>query len=135
MSSSLSLSSSSRIYPLTRASFQQVQGASALKASLQVVPSLLAGALTSIATGIFVHRMPVLWMLLVSSAMSTVAPLLMALVRTNQLYWENAFFAQVIDNQYLTYHIQIASRYLHTSTNYSPSAPTPFWVTNTISII
>ncbi|KAJ0364779.1 hypothetical protein COL154_004866 [Colletotrichum chrysophilum] len=77
-------------------SFQQVQEASAIKASLQVVPSLVAGALTSIATGIFVHRMPVLWMLLISSAMSTVAPLLMALVRTNQLYWENAFFAQIL---------------------------------------
>ncbi|KAI8316975.1 Drug resistance protein [Colletotrichum sp. SAR11_240] len=76
--------------------FQQVQEASAIKASLQVVPSLIAGALTSIATGIFVHRMPVLWMLLISSAMSTVAPFLMALVRTNQLYWENAFFAQIL---------------------------------------
>ncbi|KAJ0387424.1 hypothetical protein COL922a_002244 [Colletotrichum nupharicola] len=76
--------------------FQQVQEASAIKASLQVVPSLVNGALTSIATGIFVHRMPVLWMLLISSAMSTVAPLLMALVRTNQLYWENAFFAQIL---------------------------------------
>ncbi|PVI02288.1 MFS general substrate transporter [Periconia macrospinosa] len=76
--------------------FQQVQGTSALRASLQVVPSLVAGALTSIATGIFVHRMPVLWMLLISSAMSTVAPLLMAVVRTDQLYWENAFFAQIL---------------------------------------
>ncbi|KAF9877853.1 hypothetical protein CkaCkLH20_04429 [Colletotrichum karsti] len=76
--------------------FQQVQGASALKASLQVVPSLIAGALTSIATGVFVHRMPVMWMLLISSTMSTVAPLLMALIRTDQLYWENAFFAQIL---------------------------------------
>ncbi|KAL2882129.1 hypothetical protein SGCOL_002391 [Colletotrichum sp. CLE4] len=76
--------------------FQQVQGLSATVASVQVVPSLAAGALTSIATGIFVHRMPVLWMLLISSAMSTVAPLLMALIRTNQVYWENAFFAQIL---------------------------------------
>ncbi|KAL0938322.1 uncharacterized protein CTRU02_204932 [Colletotrichum truncatum] len=76
--------------------FQQVQGSSATKASLQVVPSLVAGALTSIATGLFVHRMPVLWMLLISTAMSTVAPLLMALIRVDQLYWENAFFAQIL---------------------------------------
>ncbi|OHF01870.1 hypothetical protein CORC01_02748 [Colletotrichum orchidophilum] len=76
--------------------FQQVQGSSATVASLQVIPSLVAGALTSIATGIFVHRMPVLWMLLISSAMSTAAPLLMALIRTNQVYWENAFFAQIL---------------------------------------
>ncbi|KXH63585.1 hypothetical protein CSAL01_09451 [Colletotrichum salicis] len=76
--------------------FQQVQGLSATVASVQVVPSLAAGALTSTATGIFVHRMPVLWMLLISSAMSTVAPFLMALNRTNQVYWENAFFSQIL---------------------------------------
>lgn len=39
--------------------------------------------------------MPVLWTILISSALSAAAPLLMALIRTDQLYWENAFFAQV----------------------------------------
>ncbi|KZL86603.1 mfs transporter [Colletotrichum incanum] len=76
--------------------FQQVQGSSATTASLQVVPSLVAGALTSICTGLLVHRMPVLWMLLISSSMSTVAPLLMALIKVNELYWKNAFFAQIL---------------------------------------
>ncbi|KAI1869870.1 uncharacterized protein JN550_005460 [Neoarthrinium moseri] len=76
--------------------FQQVQGSSAIQASLQVVPSLVAGALISIATGIFVHRMPVIWMLSIGSVMSTVAPLLMGLVRIDQLYWGNAFFAQIL---------------------------------------
>ncbi|ROW11002.1 hypothetical protein VMCG_01051 [Cytospora schulzeri] len=76
--------------------FQQVQGTSALGASLRVLPSLIAGALTNISTGIFVNRMPVLWTVLISSAMSTVAPLLMALIRTDQPYWENAFFAQIL---------------------------------------
>lgn len=73
-----------------------MQGASAITASLQVLPSLLAGAFVSITTGVFVHRMPVSWMLSVASALSTVAPLLMALIWTGQIYWENAFFAQVI---------------------------------------
>ncbi len=76
-------------------SFQQVQGTSALGASLRVLPSLIAGALTSISTGIFVNRMPVLWTVLISSVMSTIAPLLMAIVRIDQPYWENAFFGQV----------------------------------------
>lgn len=40
--------------------------------------------------------MPVLWTVLVASIMSAVAPLLMALVRTGQPYWENAFFAQIL---------------------------------------
>ncbi|KAF3764447.1 MFS general substrate transporter [Cryphonectria parasitica EP155] len=76
--------------------FQQVQGTSALGASLRVLPSLIAGALTNISTGIFVNRMSVLWTVLISSVMSTTAPLLMALTRADQLYWENAFFAQIL---------------------------------------
>ncbi|KAI1852258.1 hypothetical protein JX266_002436 [Neoarthrinium moseri] len=76
--------------------FQEVQGTSALGASLRVLPSLIAGALTNIITGILVNRMPVFWTVLISSAMSTVAPLLMALIRTDQVYWENAFFAQIL---------------------------------------
>lgn len=49
----------------------------------------------NISTGIFISRMSVMWTVLISSVLSTVAPLLMALGGTDQLYWENAFFAQV----------------------------------------
>ncbi|KAK0623920.1 major facilitator superfamily domain-containing protein [Immersiella caudata] len=76
--------------------FQEVQLSSAMTASLQVIPSLIAGVITSILTGMFVHRIPVLWTLLASSLLSTVAPLLMALIRTDQPYWENAFFGQIL---------------------------------------
>ncbi|PSR84450.1 major facilitator superfamily domain-containing protein [Coniella lustricola] len=76
--------------------FQQVQGSSALGASLQVLPSLVAGAITNISTGVFVNRMPVMWTVLVSSVLSAVAPLLMALIRIDQIYWENAFFGQIL---------------------------------------
>ncbi|KAK4170875.1 major facilitator superfamily domain-containing protein [Triangularia setosa] len=53
--------------------FQTILGQSALTASLRVLPSLIAGIITHI-----------------------VSPLLMALVRTDQLYWENAFVAQIL---------------------------------------
>lgn len=79
----------------TVTSFQQVQGTSALGASLRVLPSLLAGALVNLSTGVFVSRMSVLWTVLIASVLSTAAPLLMTLVRVDQVYWENAFFAQV----------------------------------------
>lgn len=39
--------------------------------------------------------MPVSWVVLASSLMSAVGPLLMALTKADQLYWRNAFFAQV----------------------------------------
>ncbi|KAK0705841.1 major facilitator superfamily domain-containing protein [Apiosordaria backusii] len=75
--------------------FQTIQGQSALMASLQVLPSLVAGIITSILTGIFVNRMPVFWTVLITTLVSTASPLLMALVRTDQLYWGNAFVAQI----------------------------------------
>ncbi|KAL6815041.1 major facilitator superfamily domain-containing protein [Trichoderma sp. SZMC 28015] len=76
--------------------FQQVQSQSALHASLQILPSLISGALTNISTGIFVNRMPVMWSVLVSSTLSTVAPLLMALIKPSWPYWYDAFFAQIL---------------------------------------
>ncbi|KAK4062440.1 hypothetical protein Trihar35433_9261 [Trichoderma harzianum] len=76
--------------------FQQVQSQSALHASLQILPSLISGALTNISTGIFVNRMPVMWSVLISSTLSTVAPLLMALINPSWPYWYDAFFAQIL---------------------------------------
>jgi len=52
--------------------------------------------LTSILTGLLVHRIPILTTVFLSSLLSAAAPLLMALIRTNQPYWENAFFAQIL---------------------------------------
>ncbi|UKZ78318.1 hypothetical protein TrVFT333_006054 [Trichoderma virens FT-333] len=76
--------------------FQQVQRRSALHASLQILPSLISGALTNISTGIFVNRMPVMWSVLISSTISAVAPLLMALINPDWPYWYDAFFAQIL---------------------------------------
>jgi hypothetical protein len=78
-------------------SFQQVQRHSALHASLQILPSLISGALTNISTGIFVNRMPVMWSVLISSTISAVAPLLMAIIHPEWPYWYDAFLAQVSD--------------------------------------
>ncbi|KAI1413266.1 MFS general substrate transporter [Hypoxylon sp. FL1857] len=75
--------------------FQEVQGNSALGASLRILPSLIAGALTNLSTGIFVNRMPVMWTVLISSGASAIAPLLMALVQPEWPYWYDAFFAQI----------------------------------------
>ncbi|KAI1644039.1 uncharacterized protein F4817DRAFT_367902 [Daldinia loculata] len=51
--------------------FQDVQGNSALGASLRILPSLIAGALTNLSTGIFVNRVPVMWAVFISSGLST----------------------------------------------------------------
>ncbi|KAH8803365.1 major facilitator superfamily domain-containing protein [Xylogone sp. PMI_703] len=76
--------------------FQRVQGISAVGASVRVLPSLIVGSFINISTGIFVNRMPVFWAVLISSLMTAVAPLLMAVIPTNQTYWKNAFFARFL---------------------------------------
>lgn len=80
---------------LTFPSFQEVQGHSATQASLQILPSLIAGALTNLSTGVFVNRMPVMWTVLISSGISAIGPLIMAFIQPEWLYWYDAFFAQV----------------------------------------
>ncbi|KAI8625242.1 MFS general substrate transporter [Xylariaceae sp. FL1651] len=75
--------------------FQEVQSQTALGASLRILPSLIAGALTNISTGIFVNRMVVSWTVLISAGISALAPLLMAFIRPEWPYWYDAFFAQI----------------------------------------
>ncbi|KAI1312913.1 MFS general substrate transporter [Xylaria venustula] len=76
--------------------FQEVQSTSALGASLRILPSLIAGAIINLSTGLFVNRVPVMWSVFVTSVVSAVAPLLMAVINPNQPYWYGAFFAQIL---------------------------------------
>ena len=76
-------------------SFQQVQGLSALGASIRILPSLITAVLTNVSTGYFVNRMPVMWMVLVSCGLSALSPLLLAIINPRWPYWYMAFFAQV----------------------------------------
>ncbi|KAI0201867.1 MFS general substrate transporter [Astrocystis sublimbata] len=76
--------------------FQNVQKISALGASIRILPSLIAGALINLSTGLFINRMPVVWPVLVSSLLSAGGTLLMALIDPAWPYWYDAFFAQVL---------------------------------------
>lgn len=76
-------------------SFQEVQGESALGASLRILPALVMAVLTNISTGYFINRTPVIWAVLISSALTAVSPLLMAIVDPKLPYWDMAFVAQV----------------------------------------
>ncbi|OTB10503.1 hypothetical protein K445DRAFT_386597 [Daldinia sp. EC12] len=76
--------------------FQEVQRNSALGASLRILPSLIAGALANLSAGLFVNRVPVMWAVFVSSGLSAVGTLLMALIRPEWPYWYDAFFAQIL---------------------------------------
>lgn len=77
-------------------SFQEVQHLSPLQTGLRIMPSLLVGVVLNVTTGLFVHRVPALWIVTVSSIICSVAPLLMAVIKVQSPYWANAFIAQVL---------------------------------------
>lgn len=76
--------------------YQQVQGFSALGASVRILPALVMAVMTNISTGYFVNRMSVMWVVLVSSGLSAISPVLMAVIDPQWPYWYMAFFAQLL---------------------------------------
>lgn len=49
----------------------------------------------NISTGYFVNRMPVVWIVLASCGLTSISPMLMAIINPRWTYWKMAFFAQV----------------------------------------
>jgi hypothetical protein len=62
--------------------------------------------LTNISTGYFVNRTPVMWAVLISSALTAISPLLMAIINPQLSYWDMAFIAQV--RKLATYNILLS---------------------------
>jgi nitrate/nitrite transporter NarK len=73
--------------------FQEVQGLSALETALRFLPAPISGALTNIMIGLVVHRVQADWIVLTSTVISCVSPLLMAFINHNWSYWFLAFLA------------------------------------------
>ena len=77
--------------------FQEVQSLPALQASLRLLPALIFGTVLNLSTGLLVDAIPVLWLVLFSSACTAGSPLLMALISPRLEYWHGAFFAQILE--------------------------------------
>lgn len=54
------------------------------------------GVVLSFTTGLVVDKIPTVWLVVGSSILCAIAPLLMALVQPQWPYWYNAFFAQLL---------------------------------------
>ncbi|KAH7363441.1 major facilitator superfamily domain-containing protein [Plectosphaerella cucumerina] len=76
--------------------FQEIQGLTALQAAIRIIPSLVVGVLTNAVIGMFVHKIPAVWIIVVTAVVSSVAPLLMAVIQPEWPYWTNAFIAQLL---------------------------------------
>ncbi|KAE8153196.1 major facilitator superfamily domain-containing protein [Aspergillus avenaceus] len=76
--------------------FQEVQHLSALQASIRILPSLVVGVLMNVAMGLFVDRIPAVWIVTVTSFLCAGSPLLMAVIQPSWPYWANAFVGQLL---------------------------------------
>lgn len=76
--------------------FQEIQDASALKTSLQLLPNMCVGGILNLTVGLFVHKAPARWLVTVSSILCSGAPLLMAIVNPTWSYWYMQLWAQLL---------------------------------------
>ena len=76
--------------------FQEIQGTTALGASLRLLPNLIFGIIINLTTGFIVHRVPAIYAVLVSSTLCAGAPLIMAVINPDWPYWYAAFTAQLL---------------------------------------
>lgn len=76
--------------------FQDVQGLSALQASLRFIPSIISGLLLNIATGFLAHKFRADYLVVAASLFSAIAPLLMALVNPAWPFWYSACWAMFL---------------------------------------
>lgn len=91
MTDTLENHTNSGIYSIC--SFQEVQLLSALQTSLRLIPTVVCGFLTNVATGYLVKKTPASYLVGISSIFSALACLLMALSNPDWIYWSAAFVA------------------------------------------
>lgn len=83
-------------YHLPAHSFQEIQHLTAIQAAIRILPSVVVGVILNFTTGMAVHRVPVVWLVVITSLVSSGSPLLMALIQVEWPYWTSAFFAQIL---------------------------------------
>ncbi|TVY62612.1 Drug resistance protein [Fusarium oxysporum f. sp. cubense] len=76
--------------------FQEIQYLSAVDAGIRILPSTVVGLGLNLMTGLIVHKIPAVWLVAVSSLLSSGSPLLMAVINPSWSYWVGAFFAQIL---------------------------------------
>ncbi|RKL11513.1 hypothetical protein BFJ70_g16379 [Fusarium oxysporum] len=81
---------------LTSLYFQEIQYLSAVDAGIRILPSTVVGLGLNLMTGLIVHKIPAVWLVAVSSLLSSGSPLLIGVINPSWSYWVGAFFAQIL---------------------------------------
>ena len=77
-------------------SFQEVQHLSALETSIRFLPNVIVGSILNVFTGLIVHRVPVNYIVFLTSAICAVPPLLMAVIDPAWSWCWCAFWAMLL---------------------------------------
>lgn len=90
-------------------SFQQVQKASVIQTSIYFLPNILAGIVMNVLTGLLVHRIRADHLVLFTSILSSLPPMLMAIINRDWSWWWCAFPAMLLlpasaDRESKSYH-------------------------------
>jgi hypothetical protein len=86
-------------------SFQEVQLLSPVQTSLRILPEIVVGVILDVMTGVIVQHVHAGYLLLFASLLSSVSPLLMAVIHISWPYWWCGFWAVslsafVVDGKY-----------------------------------
>jgi MFS family permease len=76
--------------------YQEIQNLSPLSTSPRFLPMVLTGTATNILTGTLVHRVNANKLVIGAAALTTIAPLLMALANPHSSYWALVFEAMML---------------------------------------
>jgi len=71
--------------------FQDVQLLSATQASLRFMPAAIFGLITNVVVGLTVHKVRANWMVIGAMVITSIAPILVAVMKIRASYWEYAF--------------------------------------------
>ena len=71
--------------------FQDIQHLSATQTSLRFLPEPATGFATNIVVGLVVHRVRADWAIILTMAVSSISPLLVAIMKVHAPYWEYVF--------------------------------------------
>lgn len=106
------LSNASSCLQLISASFQEIQDLSALETGIRFFPGVVVGILTRFTIGLFINKLPAVYIVLGSCVLCAAAPLLMALINPSWPYWQDAFIAQV-SSRHISTEIMLKATFRH----------------------
>ncbi|KAK4942309.1 hypothetical protein LTR10_017916 [Elasticomyces elasticus] len=78
--------------------FQDVQRLTATQASLRFLPAPVAGVITNVIMGLAIHKINANWAVILTMAISSIAPILAAVMKSRDPYWEFALPALVLND-------------------------------------